>query len=78
MDNRPAQNVQETFLNTVRKDKSMITIYLISGTKLTGKIRSFDKYTLLLESKGEDQLIFKHTISTVTIGRPRFRGSEPL
>jgi host factor-I protein len=45
MDNKPAQNIQDTFLNTVRKDKTPITIYLVSGVKLTGKIRSFDKYS---------------------------------
>ena len=43
MDGKPAQNIQDTFLNTVRKDKTPITIYLVSGVKLTGKIRSFDK-----------------------------------
>jgi len=42
MENKPAQNIQDTFLNTVRKDKTPITIYLVSGVKLTGKIRSFD------------------------------------
>ena len=41
MENKPAQNIQDTFLNTVRKDKTPITIYLVSGVKLTGKIRSF-------------------------------------
>ena len=50
MDIKPAQNIQDTFLNTVRKDKSPITIYLVSGVKLTGKIRSFDKYSVLLEN----------------------------
>src|ERR1700740_1700234 len=63
MDNKPAQNIQDTFLNTVRKDKSPITIYLVSGVKLTGKIRSFDKYSVLLENNSQEQLIFKHAIS---------------
>ena len=69
MDNKPAQNIQDTFLNTVRKDKSPITIYLVSGVKLTGKIRSFDKYSVLLENNNQEQLIFKHAISTVVSGR---------
>ena len=47
MESKPAQNIQDTFLNTVRKDKSPITIYLVSGVKLTGKIRSF---TMRLET----------------------------
>ena len=70
MDSKPAQNIQDTFLNTVRKDKSPITIYLVSGVKLTGKIRSFDKYSVLLENNAQEQLIFKHAISTVVSGRP--------
>jgi host factor-I protein len=69
MDAKPAQNIQDTFLNTVRKDKSPITIYLVSGVKLTGKIRSFDKYSVLLENNAQEQLIFKHAISTVVSGR---------
>jgi host factor-I protein len=69
MDAKPAQNIQDTFLNTVRKDKSPITIYLVSGVKLTGKIRSFDKYSVLLENNSQEQLIFKHAISTVVSGR---------
>lgn len=69
MDNKPAQNIQDTFLNTVRKDKTPITIYLVSGVKLTGKIRSFDKYSVLLDNNSQEQLIFKHAISTVVSSR---------
>ena len=69
MDNKPAQNIQDTFLNTVRKDKTPITIYLVSGVKLTGRIRSFDKYSVLLENNSQEQLIFKHAISTVVSTR---------
>ena len=69
MDSKPAQNIQDTFLNTVRKDKTAVTIYLVSGVKLTGKIRSFDKYSVLLENNSQEQLIFKHAISTVVSTR---------
>jgi host factor-I protein len=69
MENKPAQNIQDTFLNTIRKDKTPITIYLVSGVKLTGKIRSFDKYSVLLENNSQEQLIFKHAISTVVSNR---------
>ncbi len=69
MEPKPAQNIQDTFLNTVRKDKSAVTIYLVSGVKLTGKIRSFDKYSVLLENNAQEQLIFKHAISTVVSTR---------
>ena len=76
MDSKPAQNIQDTFLNTVRKDKSPITIYLVSGVKLTGKIRSFDKYSVLLENNAQEQLIFKHAISTVVSGRAGLHGES--
>jgi host factor-I protein len=69
METKPAQNIQDTFLNTVRKDKTPITVYLVSGVKLTGKIRSFDKYSVLLENNNQEQLIFKHAISTVVSNR---------
>jgi host factor-I protein len=77
MESKPAQNIQDTFLNTVRKDKSPITIYLVSGVKLTGKIRSFDKYSVLLENNSQEQLIFKHAISTVVSGRMGGGHGEP-
>jgi host factor-I protein len=66
---KPAQNIQDTFLNTARKERANITIYLLSGVKLTGRIRSFDKYSVVLEANGQEQLIFKHAISTVVMGR---------
>jgi len=69
MESKPAQNIQDSFLNTARKDKAVITIYLLSGVKLTGRIRSFDKYSVVLESNNQEQLIFKHAISTVVISR---------
>ncbi len=66
---KPAQNIQDSFLNTARKERLNITIYLLSGVKLTGRIRSFDKYSVVLEANGQEQLIFKHAISTVVMGR---------
>ena len=67
---KTAQNIQEAFLNNARKDKIFLTIYLMSGVKLSGRIRSFDKYSVILESNNQEQLIFKHAISTVVISRP--------
>ena len=67
--NKPAQNIQDSFLNTARKERASITIYLLSGVKLTGRIRSFDKYSVVLEANGQEQLIFKHAISTIVMGR---------
>jgi host factor-I protein len=69
MDNKPAQNIQDSFLNAARKERTNITIYLLSGVKLTGRIRSFDKYSVVLETNNQEQLIFKHAISTVAMSR---------
>ena len=66
---KPAQNIQDSYLNNARKEKSTITIYLLSGVKLTGRIRSFDKYSVVLETNNQEQLIFKHAISTVVTPR---------
>lgn len=66
---KPAQNIQEAFLNNARKDKTFLTIYLMSGVKLSGRIKSFDKYSVVLETNNQEQLIFKHAISTVVISR---------
>jgi host factor-I protein len=66
---KPAQNIQDSFLNNARKEKGVVTIYLLSGVKLTGRIKSFDKYSLVLETNNQEQLIFKHAISTVVIVR---------
>ena len=50
-DGKPApQNIQDAFLNTIRRDKATVTVYLVNGAKLLGKIRSFDKFSVLLES----------------------------
>ncbi len=68
MEKQP-QNIQDGFLNSARKEKTPVTIYLVSGVKLTGRIRSFDKYSVVLESNSQEQLIFKHAISTVVLPR---------
>ncbi|HZQ18500.1 MAG TPA: RNA chaperone Hfq [Terriglobales bacterium] len=78
MENKPAtQNIQDTFLNTARKERSNITIYLMSGVKLTGRIRSFDKYSVVLETNNQEQLIFKHAISTVAVGKAHGFSERP-
>ena len=67
---KPAQNIQDSFLNNARKDKIVLTIYLMSGVKLSGRIKSFDKYSLVLETSNQEQLIFKHAVSTVVTQKP--------
>jgi host factor-I protein len=63
------QNIQDAFLNTARRERSNVTVYLVSGTKLQGRIKSFDKFSVLLESGAHEQLIFKHAISTIQHAR---------
>lgn len=71
-----AQNIQEAFLNNARRDKTFLTIYLMSGVKLSGRIRSFDKYSVVLEANNQEQLIFKHAISTIVISKSIGTGSQ--
>ena len=66
---KSSQNIQDVFLNNARKERAVVTIFLMGGAKLTGKIKSFDKYSLVLESNHQEQLIFKHAISTVALAR---------
>jgi host factor-I protein len=72
-----AQNIQEAFLNNARKDKIFLTIYLMSGVKLSGRIKSFDKYSVVLETNNQEQLIFKHAISTVVVSKPFHSSAIP-
>ena len=70
MDTKPSpQNIQDAFLNTARRERDTVTIYLMNGAKLTGRIKSFDKFSVLLESGSQEQLIFKHAISTILHAR---------
>jgi len=68
---QPQNTIQDNFLNSARKERANVTIYLMSGVKLTGRIKSFDKYSLILEAGSQEQLIFKHAISTVSLPRGR-------
>src|SRR5437773_7475093 len=87
MDNAEKQaqgpaGIQDTLLNAARKDRMSVTIYLVSGVKLSGRIRSFDKYALVLESGNQEQLIYKHAISTVVIQKMHLahpsKGESPV
>ncbi len=71
------QNVQDGFLNNLRRDRTNVTIYLIGGVKLTGRIRSFDKFSVVLESGNLEQLIFKHAISTISVPRSSMHHARP-
>ena len=65
-----SQNLQDLFLNTVRKQKISLTIFLINGVKLTGVVTSFDNFCVLLRRDGHSQLVYKHAISTVQPNGP--------
>ena len=68
-------NIQNDFFNRARKDGGPVTIYLTNGKKLTGRIRAFDKYTVIVESNRIEQMLFKHAISTVAFNRPGVGGA---
>ena len=64
------QNLQDLFLNQARRERSQITMFLMNGFQLHGIVRGFDNFTVVLESDGKQQLIYKHAISTVVPPRP--------
>jgi host factor-I protein len=64
------QNLQDTFLNAVRKAKTPLTIFLVNGVKLQGVVTWFDNFCVLLRRDGQIQLIYKHAISTIMPGAP--------
>jgi host factor-I protein len=64
------QNLQDTFLNAVRKSKTPLTIFLVNGVKLQGVVTWFDNFCVLLRRDGQIQLVYKHAISTVMPGGP--------
>jgi host factor-I protein len=59
-------NIQDSFLNQIRREKINATIYLVNGFQLNGKVMGFDNFTVLLETDGQQQMIYKHAISTIT------------
>ena len=64
------QNLQDLFLNQARRERSQITMFLMNGFQLHGIVRGFDNFTVVLESDGKQQLIYKHAISTVVPPKP--------
>ena len=64
------QNLQDTFLNAVRKSKAAVTIFLVNGVKLQGVVSWFDNFCVLLRRDGQSQLVYKHAISTIMPSQP--------
>ena len=67
---KQVKNLQDIFLNTARKDKIEITIYLVNGVPIKGRVLSFDNFTILLEVDKKQNLIYKHAISTLMPSKP--------
>ena len=63
-------NLQDGFLNQVRKDNITVTIYLVNGFQLKGLVKGFDNFTVILEVDGKQQLIYKHAVSTISPFKP--------
>lgn len=70
MSNEKSQNVQDVFLNHIRKNKAPVTVFLVNGVKLQGIVTWFDNFSLLLRRDGHTQLVYKHAISTVMPATP--------
>ncbi len=70
MSNDKKQNLQDTFLNSVRKSRTPLTIFLVNGVKLQGMVSWFDNFCVLLRRDGQSQLVYKHAISTIMPSQP--------
>jgi host factor-I protein len=69
VDKASPQNIQDAFLNSSRREKLSVTLHLLQGATLSGRIKSFDKFSVLLDDGSQDVLIFKHAISTISLAR---------
>ena len=70
-------SIQNEFFNRARKDHALLTVFLANGRRLMGRIRAFDKFTILLETSHGDQMVFKHAIATVAPARPGAVDDDP-
>ena len=68
--NKNQLNLQDAFLNQIRKDKILVTIYMINGFQIKGIVRGFDNFTVIVEMDGRQQMVYKHAISTVSPIKP--------
>ena len=71
-----SQNLQETFLNALRREKIPVTIFLMNGVKLQGMVTSFDNFSLLLRRDATSQLVYKHAIATIMPSQPVLLGFD--
>jgi len=64
--NNKAINLQDSFLNHVRKENLAVVIYLVNGFQLRGLVKGFDNFTVIIENEGKQQMVYKHAISTIS------------
>ena len=70
-------NIQDNFLNAARKENVPVTLHLVNGFQIKGNIRSFDQFTVILDSMGKQQMVYKHAVSTITPAKPvKYTGNE--
>lgn len=67
---KPQINLQDAFLNQVRKDNIPVTIFLVNGFQLKGIVKGFDNFTVIIESDGKQMMVYKHAISTISPMKP--------
>lgn len=67
--NRMPENLQDAFLNQLRRERTTVTIHLVNGFRLMGRIKGFDRFALIIENSGQEQMVFKHAISTISIAK---------
>jgi host factor-I protein len=68
--NKPAINLQDAFLNQVRKEGIAVTVYLVNGFQIRGLVKGFDNFTVILDTDGKQELVYKHAVSTIIPARP--------
>ncbi len=71
MEKSTAQNIQDGFLNNARRERIDVSILLLHGSTVTGRIKSFDKFSLTLDCEGIDVLLFKHAVATISVARKK-------
>ncbi|WP_407400822.1 RNA chaperone Hfq [Anaerovibrio sp.] len=69
-------NLQDSILNQVRKENIQVSIHLVNGFQIKGFVKGFDNFTVIIDSLGKQQMVYKHAISTITMGRPVENFSE--
>ena len=64
------QNLQDLFLNQARRDRQLVTVFLMNGFQMRGVVRGFDSFTVVIDCEGKQELVYKHAISTITPAHP--------